>query len=49
MHSHFHDPQATGARRNKVVNAAEAVRLIHDGDTTTLTSKFSAGGTALFF
>ena len=33
MHSHFPDMHATGVRRNKVVSAAEAVRLIHDGDT----------------
>ncbi|MDO8778218.1 MAG: acyl CoA:acetate/3-ketoacid CoA transferase [Burkholderiaceae bacterium] len=33
MHTHFNDPQPTGMRRNKVVSAAEAVRLIHDGDT----------------
>ena len=33
MHTHFNDQHATGARRNKVVSAAEAVRLIHDGDT----------------
>ena len=33
MHTQFNDLHATGARRNKVVSAAEAVRLIHDGDT----------------
>ncbi len=33
MHSHFTDPLGPGARRNKIVTAAEAVRLIHDGDT----------------
>ncbi|MDD2919204.1 acyl CoA:acetate/3-ketoacid CoA transferase [Rhodoferax sp.] len=33
MHTQFDDLHATGARRNKVVSAAEAVRLIHDGDT----------------
>lgn len=33
MHTQFNDPQATGALRNKVVSAVEAVRLIHDGDT----------------
>ena len=33
MHAHFNDMHATGVRRNKVVSAAEAVRLIHDGDT----------------
>ncbi len=33
MHTHLHDHAAPGTRRNKVVSAAEAVRLIHDGDT----------------
>lgn len=33
MHTQFNDPQGNGAQRNKVVSAAEAVRLIHDGDT----------------
>jgi propionate CoA-transferase len=33
MHTHFNDMHPTGMRRNKVVSAAEAVRLIHDGDT----------------
>jgi len=33
MHTQFHDLPSHGARRNKVVSAAEAVRLIHDGDT----------------
>ena len=33
MHTQFSDLHQTGARRNKVVSAAEAVRLIHDGDT----------------
>ncbi len=33
MHTHFNDMHPTGVRRNKVVSAAEAVRLIHDGDT----------------
>lgn len=33
MHLPPHDHPATEARRNKVVSAAEAVRLIHDGDT----------------
>ena len=33
MHSHFNESSPTGARRNKVVSAADAVRLIHDGDT----------------
>lgn len=33
MHTQFNDLHATGARRNKVVSAAEAVGLIHDGDT----------------
>ena len=33
MHTHFNESSQHGARRNKVVSAAEAVRLIHDGDT----------------
>jgi propionate CoA-transferase len=33
MHTHFNHPAQHGAQRNKVVSAAEAVRLIHDGDT----------------
>ncbi len=33
MHTHLLDPTAHGLRRNKVVSADEAVRLIHDGDT----------------
>jgi len=33
MHTHFNDLQHRATRRNKVVGAAEAVRLIHDGDT----------------
>lgn len=33
MHTHFKDSSPHGAQRNKVVSAAEAVRLIHDGDT----------------
>ncbi len=33
MHTRLDDVHTTGARRNKVVSAAEAVRLIHDGDT----------------
>ena len=33
MHHHFNESSPTGARRNKVVSAADAVRLIHDGDT----------------
>jgi propionate CoA-transferase len=33
VHTQFNDLHATGARRNKVVSAVEAVRLIHDGDT----------------
>lgn len=33
MHTQFNDLQATGALRNKVVSAFDAVRLIHDGDT----------------
>jgi propionate CoA-transferase len=33
MHTHFTEGAPHGALRNKVVSAAEAVRLIHDGDT----------------
>ncbi|WP_180125227.1 acyl CoA:acetate/3-ketoacid CoA transferase [Rhodoferax sp. BLA1] len=33
MHNRLDEFQAASARRNKVVSAAEAVRLIHDGDT----------------
>ena len=33
MHTHFNESTQPGTRRNKVVSAAEAVRLIHDGDT----------------
>ncbi|OGA96172.1 MAG: acyl CoA:acetate/3-ketoacid CoA transferase [Burkholderiales bacterium RIFCSPHIGHO2_12_FULL_61_11] len=33
MHTHFNDSTQHSARRNKVVSAADAVRLIHDGDT----------------
>src|SRR5262245_57986778 len=33
MHANLNEHAATGARRNKIVTAAEAVRLIHDGDT----------------
>ena len=33
MHTPSNDQNSPGARRNKVLTAAEAVRLIHDGDT----------------
>src|SRR4051812_22217883 len=33
MHTNLNEQANPGARRNKVVTAAEAVRLIHDGDT----------------
>ena len=33
MHTNFDAHASPGARRNKVVEAGEAVRLIHDGDT----------------
>lgn len=33
MHAQLHELRSAGARRNKVVSAEEAVRLIHDGDT----------------
>ena len=33
MHTNMHDHAPPGTRRNKIATAAEAVRLIHDGDT----------------
>ena len=33
MHTHLNDLHPAGLRRNKVVSATEAVRLIHSGDT----------------
>ncbi|MGI9133813.1 MAG: acyl CoA:acetate/3-ketoacid CoA transferase, partial [Rhodoferax sp.] len=33
MHTYFSDSAQHNARRNKIVTAAEAVRLVHDGDT----------------
>jgi propionate CoA-transferase len=33
LHTHYNEHAPLGGRRNKVVLAAEAVRLIHDGDT----------------
>ncbi|MGZ5193987.1 MAG: acyl CoA:acetate/3-ketoacid CoA transferase [Ramlibacter sp.] len=33
MHTHYNEHAPLGGRRNKVVSAAEAVRLVHDGDT----------------
>ncbi len=33
MHTHFNELQQRAPRRNKVVSAFDAVRLIHDGDT----------------
>ncbi len=33
MHTQLSEPGGQSARRNKVVSASEAVRLIHDGDT----------------
>jgi len=33
MHANLNEHAARGARRNKIVTAADAVRLIHDGDT----------------
>ena len=33
MQTNLNELATPGARRNKVVTAAEAVRLIHDGDT----------------
>ena len=45
MHTRLDDLHTTGARRNKVVTAAEAVRLIHDGDTVA-TSGFVGIGFA---
>lgn len=33
MPTHLTDTTPQGIRRNKIVSAVEAVRLIHDGDT----------------
>jgi propionate CoA-transferase len=33
VHTNLHEHASRGTRRNKIVSAAEAVRLIHDGDT----------------
>src|SRR5690348_521057 len=33
MHTNLTEHATPGARRHKVVSAAEAVRLVHDGDT----------------
>src|SRR4051812_40556865 len=33
MHTHLNEHASVQGRRNKVVTAAEAVRLVHDGDT----------------
>jgi propionate CoA-transferase len=33
LHTHFNELHSAGIARNKVVSAAEAVRLVHDGDT----------------
>jgi propionate CoA-transferase len=33
LHTHYNEHAPLGGRRNKVVSAAEAVRLVHDGDT----------------
>jgi propionate CoA-transferase len=33
LHTHYNEHTPLGGRRNKVVSAAEAVRLVHDGDT----------------
>src|SRR5438270_13956583 len=33
MRTNFNEHATPGGRRNKVVTAAQAVRLIHDGDT----------------
>ena len=33
MHTHPNDHAPPGTRRNKIATAAEAVRLVHDGDT----------------
>ena len=45
MHTHLDEHLPLGRRRNKVVSAAEAVRLIHDGDTVA-TSGFVGIGFA---
>ena len=33
MHTHLNEHASLQGRRNKIVTAAEAVRLVHDGDT----------------
>ena len=33
MHAHLNEHTPPGTRRNKIATAAEAVRLVHDGDT----------------
>jgi propionate CoA-transferase len=45
VHTHLDEHLPLGRRRNKVVSAAEAVRLIHDGDTVA-TSGFVGIGFA---
>ncbi len=45
MHSHISDSAQSSTRRHKLVSAAEAVRLIHDGDTVA-TSGFVGIGFA---
>ena len=45
MHTPLHDLHPAGIRRNKVVSAAEAVRLIHSGDTVA-TGRFVGIGFA---
>ena len=47
MHSLLKDTAPQGAQRNKVVSAAEAVRLVHDGDTVA-TGGFVGIGFSLF-
>lgn len=43
MHTHFNDMHPTGVRRSKVVSMAEAVRLIHDGDTVATSGFLGIG------
>ena len=45
LHTPFHERHPPGVKRNKVVSATEAVRLIHDGDTVA-TSGFVGIGFA---
>ena len=45
MHTNFNlnEHLGSGTRSNKIVSAAEAVRLVHDGDTVALLPLISGG------